>query len=53
MAKLKVVITDITSPRISNQWVVQEVIYSKTNFDLIRIVLKKRYIFRKVVLHPT
>ena len=25
----------------------------KTSFDLIRIVLKKRYIFRKVVLHPT
>ena len=26
---------------------------SKTSFDLIRIVLKKRYIFRKVIRHPT
>ena len=45
---MKVLIKEIVTPRIRNQRTVQEVIYLKTNFDLIRIVLK-RYIFRKVV----
>ena len=40
-AKLKVVIKDIITPRISVQWVVQELISSQTNIDL-SVYLKQR-----------
>ena len=45
LTKLKVLKKEIITPRISYQWVVQKVISSKTNNDVIRKALTKRYIF--------
>ena len=42
-------IKKIITPRIGYQWVVEEVISSKTNIDLIRIALTKRSIFWMMV----
>ena len=52
LTKLKVLIKDITTPRISYQWVFQEVISSETNIDFIGVTPKKICIFWKVVLQP-